>query len=309
MVETSMDLRQIRYAVAVAEELHFGRAAEHLLVAQPSLSRQIRGLERDLGVDLFERTSRKVELTAAGVAFVESARRALTAVDASRTAALDAARGVQGHVTLGFVASAAIEILPGAVRRYRGIRPGVRLSLREMTTEEQINALHDGTVDVGLSRDLEPGDGIAVTTVLREPLLAVVPAGHRLGSRRTVGVSDLAGSDFVTLPRQRVPRAWDRLIVLADSNGMRLTFVQEANQFSTLLALVAADVGVAVVPASVRTLRHDGVHYLRLRDDRAWSEVCAVSRTADASPTASDLYRVLGKLGLPTDDSPIDSAP
>jgi DNA-binding transcriptional LysR family regulator len=303
-----MDLRQIRYAVAVAEELHFGRAAEHLLVAQPSLSRQIRDLERDLGVDLFERTSRRVELTAAGAAFVESARRALTAVDASRTAALDAARGVQGQVTLGFVASAAIDILPDLVRRYRSIRPGVRLSLREMTTEEQIAALREGTVDVGLSRDLEPGDDIDVTPLVREPLLAVVPTGHPLQSRRTIEIADLAGSDFVTLPRQRVPRAWDRLIVLADASGTRLSFVQEANQFSTLLALVAAEVGVAVVPSSVRALRHEGVHYLRLRDDRAWSEVCAVTRTDDPSPTARDLYRVLGEVSTPPDDSSLNSS-
>ncbi|RYU14840.1 LysR substrate-binding domain-containing protein [Nocardioides iriomotensis] len=288
-----MDLRQIRYAVAVADELHFGRAAEHLLVAQPSLSRQIRDLERDLGVTLFDRTSRRVDLTAAGAAFVESARLALRAVDVSRTAALDAARGVQGQVTLGFVASAAIEILPGVVRRYRSARPAVRLSLREMTTEEQMAALHDGHVDVGLSRDLEPSEGVEVTALLREPLLAVVPTGHPLQRRRTIEMSDLAGSDFVTLPRQRVPRAWDRLIILADSSGMRPTFVQEANQFSTLLALVAAEVGVAVVPSSVRHLRRDGVHYLRLRDDRAWSEVCAVTRSDDPTPTARDLYGVL----------------
>jgi DNA-binding transcriptional LysR family regulator len=288
-----MDLRQMRYAVAVADELHFGRAAELLLVAQPSLSRQIRDLERDLGVILFERTSRRVELTPAGAAFVESARQALRAVDVSRTAALDAASGVQGQVTLGFVASAAVEILPGVVRRYRSARPDVRLTLREMTTEEQVAALHDGSVDVGLSRDLEPSTGVEVRTLLREPLLAVVPMGHPLQRRRTIAMSDLAGSDFVTLPRRRVPRAWDRLIVLADSSGMRPNFVQEANQFSTLLALVAAEVGVAVVPSSVRTLRHDGVHYLRLRDDRAWSDVCAVTRSNAPNPTARDLYSAL----------------
>lgn len=164
-----MELRQMRYAVAVAEELHFGRAAERLLVAQPSLSRQIKDLERDLGVELFERTSRHVHLTAAGAAFLDAARLALSAVESSREAALDAASGIRGTVALGFVASAAVQILPELVRTHSRARPRVRLVLREMTTEEQIAALNDGTIDVGLSRDLEDQEGISVTTLLREP--------------------------------------------------------------------------------------------------------------------------------------------
>ncbi len=288
-----MELRQIRYAVAVAEELHFGRAAERLHVAQPSLSRQIRDLERDLGVELFERTSRHVQLTAAGAAFLDAARRALAAVNSSREAAVDAASGVRGTLTLGFVASAAIQILPELVRRHSRARPGVRLTLREMTTEEQIAALHDGAIDVGLSRDLEEQDGITVSTLLREPLLAVVPTTHPLHHRRTIDVRDLADSELVTLPRARVPRAWDRLVVMAHASGARLQFGQEANQFATLLALVAAEVGVAVVPASVRTLRQDGVHYLRLRDEGAWTDVCAAVRKDNANPTARDLQAVL----------------
>lgn len=283
----------MRYAVAVAEELHFGRAAERLLVAQPSLSRQVRDLERDLGVELFARTSRQVQLTPAGRAFVEAARRTIAAAETSRDAAVDAAAGVRGSVTLGFVASAAIQILPDLVRRHRGLRPEVRLTLREMTTEEQMTALHEGAIDVGLSRDLEDQDGIEVSTLFREPLLAVVPTSHPLQHRRTIGIADLAGTEFVTLPCERVPRAWDRLVVLAHTGGLRLRFAQEANQFATLLALVAAEVGVAVVPASVRALRQDGVHYLRLRDEGAWSDVCTSVRAGEANPTARDLQAVL----------------
>lgn len=288
-----MDLRQIRYALAVAEELHFGRAAEKLLVAQPSLSRQVRDLERDLGVELFQRTSRRVQLTPGGVAFVDAARRALSAVESSRDAAVKAAAGVRGSVSLGFVASAAIHILPDLVRRHRSVRPEVRLTLREMTTEEQVTALREELIDVGLSRDLEDQDGIEVSTLFREPLLAVVPTAHPLHHRRIIGVADLAGSEFVTLPRDRVPRASDRLVVLAHAAGVRLRFAQEANQFATMLALVAAEVGVAVVPASVRALRQDGVHYLRLRDDGAWTAVCAAVREHNSNPTARDLQAVL----------------
>jgi DNA-binding transcriptional LysR family regulator len=288
-----MELRQMRYAVAVADELHFGRAAERLLVAQPSLSRQVRDLERDLGVELFERTSRSVKLTPAGAAFVDAARRALSAAQSSREAAVDAAAGVRGTVTLGFVASAAIHILPDLVRRHSSARPEVQLILREMTTEEQMTALHEEVIDVGLSRDLEAQDGLEVSTLLREPLLAVVPTSHPLQHRRTIGIADLVGTEFVTLPRDRVPRAWDRLVVLAHAGGVRLHLAQEANQFATLLALVAAEVGVAVVPASVRALRQEGVHYLRLRDEGAWTEVCAAVRQGDTNPTARDLRAVL----------------
>lgn len=288
-----MELRQLRYAVTVAEELHFGRAAERLLVAQPSLSRQIRDLERDLGVTLFRRTSRRVELTAAGAEFIRHAQRTIAAAESTREATLAAAAGISGRVTLGFVASAAVQILPELMRNHRSHRPGVRVNLREMTTEEQVVALDDREIDVGLSRDLESEDRLVVRTLFSEPLLAVVPQSHPLRRRRRIGLAELAGSRFVTLPRTRVPRAWDRLTGLAHAEGIRLHFAQEANQFATLLALVAADVGVAVVPSSVRTLRHDGVHYVELRDRGASSEVQAAMRTGETSPTAVELHQLL----------------
>lgn len=288
-----MDLRQFQYAVAVADELHFGRAAERLHVAQPSLSRQIRDLERDLGVDLFTRTSRHVELTPAGAAFVGAARRAIAVAAETRESAIAAANGVQGRVVLGFVASAAVEILPRLVAAHRAARPLVRLALHEMTTEEQIEGLVSGDIDVGLSRDLEPTPGLRVQTIRREPLIVAVPSDHPLQHRRRVSVADLAGSAFVTLPRQRVPRAWDRLLLLAQAAQVRPSYVQEANQFVTLLALVAAGLGVAIVPASVRTLRHKGVHYVRLRDVGAWSELTSAVRTDERQPVALDLCELL----------------
>ncbi len=288
-----MDLRQFQYAVAVADELHFGRAAERLHVAQPSLSRQIRDLERDLGVDLFTRTSRHVELTPAGTAFVAAARRAIALAAESRESAVAAAHGVQGRVALGFVASAAVEILPRLVAEHRAARPLVRLILHEMTTEEQIEGLTSGDIDVGLSRDLEPTPGLRVETLRREPLIAAIPSGHPLQHRRRISLTDLEGSAFVTLPRQRVPRAWDRLLLMVQAAQVRPTYVQEANQFVTLLALVAAGLGVAIVPESVRTLRHEGVHYVRLRDAGAWSEITSAVRARERQPVALDLHQLL----------------
>lgn len=288
-----LDLRQFQYAVAVADELHFGRAAERLHVAQPSLSRQIRDLERDLGVDLFTRTSRRVEITPAGVAFVGAARRTIALAAVSRESAVAAANGMQGRVSLGFVASAAVEILPQLVAAHRAARPLVRLVLHEMTTEEQIENLISGDVDVGLSRDLESTPGLRVQTLHREPLIAAIPSDHPLQHRRRISLTDLEGSAFVTLPRQRVPRAWDRLLLLAQAAQVRPSYVQEANQFVTLLALVAAGLGVAIVPESVRTLRHEGVHYVQLRDPGAWSEITAAVRTSEQQPVALDLHKLL----------------
>lgn len=288
-----MDLRQFQYAVAVADELHFGRAAKRLHVAQPSLSRQIKDLERDLGVDLFSRTSRHVELTPAGAAFVGLARRTIALAQASRELAVAAAHGVQGRVALGFVASAAIEILPQLVAAHRAARPLVQLALHEMTTEEQIEGLMSGDIDVGLSRDLEARPGLHVQTVRREPLIAAIPSQHPLQHRRRISLADLEGSAFVTLPRHRVPRAWDRLTVMAHAAQVRPTSVQEANQFVTLLALVAGGLGVAIVPESVRTLRHEGVHYVRLRDTAAWSEITSAVRTNERQAVVLDLHELL----------------
>lgn len=288
-----MELRHLRYVVAVARELHFGRAAEQLRVAQPSLSRQVRQLERDLGVELFVRTSRRVELTPAGVAFVAAARRTLAAAEESRTAAQQAASGLVGTAVLGFVASAAVDILPTLVAAHRTARPMVRLSLREMTTEEQVPALLDGGIDVAIGRDLEPHEGLRVSALHREPLVVALPVEHELHHRRRLSVADLRGSRFVTLPRDRVPRAWDRVWAMCREAGFTPSFAQEANQFVTLLALVAAGLGIAVVPASVRPLRRKGVSYAELRTPTAWSEITVAIRDDETHPTALDLHRLL----------------
>ncbi|WP_116043337.1 LysR family transcriptional regulator [Amycolatopsis palatopharyngis] len=288
-----MELRHLRYVIAIAEELHFGRAAERLRVAQPSLSRQVRQLERDLGVQLFARTSRRVELTPAGIAFVAAARHTLAAAEESRTAARQAAAGVVGTAVLGFVASAAVDILPRVVPAHRSARSQVRLSLREMTTEEQVPALLDGEIDVGIGRDLEPLDELRIESLHREPLIAALPQDHHLHHRRRLSMADLRGSPFVTLPRQRVPRAWDKTLQMCRQAGFVPSFTQEANQFVTLLALVAAGLGVAVVPASVRPLRQRGVRYVPLKDLDAWTEITIAARANETHPTALDLYRLL----------------
>jgi DNA-binding transcriptional LysR family regulator len=288
-----MELRQLQYAVAVADELHFGRAAERLLVAQPSLSRQIRDLERDLGVALFARTSRRVELTPAGQAFVTQARHTLAAAEEARQSAVDAGAGVQGRVTLGFVASAVVDILPGLVASHRASRPRVSLTLREMTTEEQVVQLLDREVNVGIGRDLEPVEGLSVQVMHQEALIAALPGDHPLTDRRSVSLRELGTSAFVSLPRDRVPRAWEKLVVLCHQAQIKPRIAQEANQFVTLLALVAAGLGVAVIPESVRSMRHHGIHYVRLRDPGTSTNITTAVRADDHDPVTADLHALL----------------
>ncbi|WP_449278805.1 LysR substrate-binding domain-containing protein [Leucobacter sp. GX24907] len=300
-----MDLRQVECAVAVAEELHFGRAADRLRVPQPSLSRQVRDLERELGVRLFERTSRRVEITAAGEAFVDSAGRLLAMVDETRSAARAAAEGATGRVTLGFVSSAAIRALPAVIALQRERAPRVRVTLREMSSTGQVEALRARSIDVGIVRDLADPEGLRTTPLFREPLYAAVPLGHPLlgsgsngdggsdadrDSASGVECRRLVEFDLVTLPTAAAPRIRGLLESAAHVSGTALRCAQEASQYATLLALVAAAVGVAVIPDSVRGLRQHDVRYLPLRDAGAWSELRAIIRDDESAPAARGLH-------------------
>ncbi len=290
-----MELRHLTYFVAVAEELHFGRAAERLLVAQPSLSRQIRQLEDEIGVVLLERTSRRVELTAAGRSFLDHAVATLAQLEEGRIAARRTASGLAGQVRLGFVASVAVAVLPDLVAAHRRLRPEVTLDLREMTTEAQVPALVEGRIDVGLARDLEPVPGLCLQPVLREGLLVALPAGHALRARRRLRFAELRDQPFVTLPRDQVPRAWDRLWTLGRRAGFSPRTAQVALQYTTMLALVAADIGVAVVPESVRSLRSSGVRYVPIDDPDAESVILAVSREDECNPAVPGLLHLLDR--------------
>lgn len=301
-----MDLKQLRYAVAVADELHFGRAAEHLQIAQPSLSRRIRDLEDDLGVRLFDRTSRQVMLTAAGESFIEMARRTIRMADATRETAKAASLGWIGRVTLGFVTSAAGTLIPPLMTQQRSARPRVRLDLREMSTTQQVDALRSGEIDLGITRDLVGEGDLVVEPLFREPMLLAVSAEHPLHNRRAVSLRDLSACDFVTLPRRRAPRMWTLLSRVSLETGVQFGIAQEAQQFTTLLALVQADVGVAIVPESVRAFRWEGVRYLRLREQEAFSEVQLTHRALENRPVVRDLHRVIAETlsgGLTTSNS------
>ena len=283
-----MELRHLRYFRAVAEELHFGRAAERLHIAQPPLSQQIRVLEHDLGVDLLVRTTRKVELTAAGAAYLRRAVAILDAVDQAGEQARRIAEGTEGQLAIGCVGSATYSLLPALVRSLREALPNVDVSVRgEMLAPAQLSALAAGAIDLALLRPPVPPSGLVVETVRRDPLLVAVPAGHTLAARRQVSVSDLRDEEFIAhAGRGRSVMSSVLAAVCADA-GFVPRVRHEVAETSTLVTLVAAGLGVAIVPDPTAALDIAGVRYRPLIPSTLGVDLLAV-RAANANSAITE---------------------
>jgi DNA-binding transcriptional LysR family regulator len=275
-----VELRHLRYFVAVAEELHFRRAAERLHVSQPPLSQQIRALERELGVELFSRNRRRVELTAPGRALLGRAREILAAVDDAVETTRRVARGEAGELAVGFVGSAMYGALPDVLREFRAMRPGVGLRLRELPTGAALDALAEGRIDVGVVRPAQVDAGIALDVVAREAVVVALPEAHRLAGRRRLALRDLAGEDFVLLARREAPG----LRAAIDALGAEPHEVQEVAEVRTVLGLVAAGVGVSLVPEAVAGAERAGVRFLPLAGRAPTVDLALAWREDDGSP-------------------------
>jgi DNA-binding transcriptional LysR family regulator len=255
-----MDFRSLECFVAVAEDLHFGRAAARLGMAQPPLSQRVKALEEELGVGLFARTSRKVGLTPAGEAFLVEAREVLARVERAGETARRVGQGLGGRLTVGFVNPAMDAFLAGAVARFRQLVPEVALTLREMSTPEQVAALGAGRLDVGFIRFAgQKLAGLEAEVIFREPYLAALPAEHVLAGRGRVTLGRLVREPLIMPPPGDLPAlraAMDEAFARVGGNHET---VQEARSKFTVLSLVAAGVGVALVPASARVWRRRGV--------------------------------------------------
>lgn len=271
-MSVGFDLRLLSAFVAVAEEQHFRRAADRLHVTQPVLSRHLQQLEREVGVRLVERTTRRVELTDAGRVFLDASRQLLHDAERAAVRAQRAARGEIGSLTLGFVDSAAFALLPALLRELAADRPELTLGLRELSTEPQLAALRED-VDVGVLREVEAAEGLVVRPLLTEPLWAALPGDHPLAGRDSLGLADLAHEPFVLFPRPQVPRVHDHLVAICDTAGFRPRIRAHALQYTTLLALVSAGQGVALVPAAARAIRRPDVTLLPLTDRHATSQL------------------------------------
>jgi len=253
------ELWQLRYFIAVADRLHFGRAAEALHISQPPLSRAIRALETRLGVALFARSRRRVELTAEGGRLIEEARRLLGQLERAVLEVRGMASGEQGRLRIGFVSLADYGVLPGLLKRFKAARPGVALALREMLSPEQATALGAGELDFGLLVPPVAGEaGLEHLVVQRERFVAALPSRHRLArAAGRLAVSDLAREPFVMVPREIAPGLYDIVRGLAARAGIPLNVAQEAIQMQTVVSLVSSGLGVAIVttPKGVMTDR------------------------------------------------------
>lgn len=292
-MNTEIDLRHLRYFVAVAEELHFGRAAARLHIAQPPLSQQIKQLERNVGHALFVRTSRSVTLTAAGQELLDRARRLLSRVDEDLNAVRRVGRGELGALTIAFTGSAILSNpLPEAIRLYRRKYPEVDLRLRELGTMLQIDALRDGSIDLGFLRDPGPFEGLVIEELLREPFVAVLPSRHPLAKLRVVPVAKLRGEPFVFHRRGIGPLAFDRTMAVCRHAGFLPEIVQEAPQWPTAIRLVESGLGVSIAPACVAKLETMGVAFRPINSRVAFTEVSLGHREEPLSPTAIEFVRM-----------------
>ena len=279
-----MDLRVLRYFVAVAETLHFGRAAAALSMSQPPLSRQIRALEDELGVELFVREPRGVRLTPAGASLLPQARRLLREADAPAAGARELAQGEVGIVRLGFVSTAAYNVLPRVLPPFRRARPGIRLALVEATTDAQLTALRDDALDAGLLVPPVP-ETLRYEPLVREPLIAALPGGRRWP--RGLPLAALAGEPFILFPRRAAPGLYDLIVGLCAGAGFVPRIEQEAIQMPTIVSLVGAGMGVALVPASLAHMRRTGVVYRPLAEPGPPMEVGLAWNQASPSPAVA----------------------
>jgi DNA-binding transcriptional LysR family regulator len=279
-----MELRHLRYFVAVAEELHFGKAAQRVGIAQPPFSHQIQALEREVGVTLLARTKRSVALTAAGSAFLVEARRTLAHAAQATFAAQRAARGETGRLAVGFVDSAVYGVFPRVLRYMRAKYPDLALVLLDMNSDEQLQALRANQLDVGLIRPpFADMTGLRLETITTEPLMVALPQDHRLARQTHVALADLANEPFIFVPRRFGSGYYDHLMAVCTRGGFSPHVVQEAKAAQTMVSLVAGGLGVSLVPGSLINLQRRGVAYRPLQPPAPTTDLAVLWRVDDSN--------------------------
>jgi DNA-binding transcriptional LysR family regulator len=291
-----MELRHLRVFVAVAEELHFGRAAQRLHLSQPPVSLAIKELESELGLRLFERTSRRIELTADGEDVLRDARAALARVEALRQHARSAARGARGSLSIDFISLASYSFLPDVLRRFCADFPDVKLTLTESSTDRIASDLESGMIDVGClisSPDLSPT--LAYQPTNRYPLVVALPESHELARLARVPLEKLAGERMLIFERHVGPLMFDMVVSICMRHGFSPR-IFPARQQHTIVSLIAGGLGVALVPSCVQVLNQEGVVYRPLRGERALVETGVAWRKDDDSPVVKAFVGYVPKM-------------
>jgi DNA-binding transcriptional LysR family regulator len=295
----TIELRQLRYFVAVAEEMHFGRAAARLHMTQPPLSQTIQALEAALGTPLFARTSRSVTLTPAGTALLPEAQRLLQQAQALPALARRAAGGESGRLSLAFVSTADYSVLPPFLHEFREHYPQVRIDLREATSDVQLEDLANGRIDVGLLIPPIPDKlkaDLDYAPVLKEPLVLAAPRGIKsLRGKSAVALETVSGLPLIIFPRRIAPAFHDAILTCFRDAGLTPHIGQEAIQMQTIVGLVSAGMGIALVPQSVSNLKRPGVEYKSLLDKTPLIETGLAWRRDSSSPVLHAFLELLRK--------------
>lgn len=268
-----IDIRHLRYFVAVAEELHFGRAARRLGMTQPPLSLQIRQLEQSYGVMLFDRTNRAVALTAAGHVLLDEARALIAEFDGIGGIVQRAARGETGSLSVAFVGWVMFHTLPRIIRRFREDFPSVRVELREESTAAQLVGLRSGEFDVGFLREPPRDPELTTETLMKENLVLAISKRHPLASRKRLRLSDLAHEDFVLFPPDLTPGLYARVLAVCAEAHVQPRIVQTSREIQTTISLVEAGLGVTIVPESVQQMAWRTVRYVPIRSPNAATRI------------------------------------
>ncbi len=263
-MNSDIELRQLRYFLAVAEELHFTRAAERLRIAQPPLSRQIQNLEQALGVKLFERTNRRVSLTVAGQTFLEEVRKILQAIEQGIHRTQQVSLGKAGRLKIGFEGSISHDSFLTIVRQFRQQYPGIEIIVREMSSGNQVAALQKGDIDIGAIDPLFATADLTLQLLLKEPLAAAMNRSHPLADRESIRLSELSEDDWVTGQHNGRCGLLRRLLDACSMYGFVPEIRQEANDLQMMLGLIASGLGVTLLPKSVAAIATSDVKFVPL---------------------------------------------
>ena len=296
MDRPELSLPQLYAFTVLAEELHFGRAAARLGIAQPPLSQQLRRLEEKVGYPLLTRAAGGVALTPSGEELLPAARRTLADLADALTTARAVGDGRAGTIRIGFAASLALTVLPTLLRHFRERFADVHLHIQEMTTAPQITALHNRDIDVGLMREPSPDPALDFKVIMTEPFVVVLPAGHPLASLRRVPLDQLADAQFTLLPRHVGPRLYDQIIGLCAEAGFTPDIAQHAVEWQTVCGLVGAGLGVSIAPASTRRIRLRGVAFRPIESSATRTSVIAAWRRDNRNPLIAHLLHSLSQM-------------
>lgn len=288
-----MNLKTLQAFVEVAEQGHFGRAASNLGMTQSGLSQLVKTLEKKTGAQLIYRTTRSVSLTDAGEIFLVNARELVDAHNLADQRMAHFLHGEEGNVKLGFVASAALSIVPRMAQQLQKQAPRITLSLLEMTSDEQIPRLKAGDIDVGVMREIQEYSGLFITPLHTEPLRLALPETHPLADKKSVTLSEVQGEGFIMFPRTKVSFLHDHIHRLCHDAGFTPHIVEQAVQFATILGLVSSNAGIAIVPDSIKVIRLPNVKFVPIADSNAVSQVYIARRRDErASPAAKRLVDI-----------------